>query len=150
VPYAPRLTTNAYAPPGAPRPAAIVIRGYHGSQFNFTTKLYEALTGAGYAWFVREYPGTAPRMISPKPSACVRCPGSLLFIGELVLIGENNGAAIALKRAARTNVAGVGTIGADLREFGGPPALAVTRVLMIHGGQDRIYPAPFCGRLNRL
>jgi acetyl esterase len=41
VPYGNGQTMDIYAPPGGPRPVAIVIRGRHGNQFNFVTKLYE-------------------------------------------------------------------------------------------------------------
>jgi hypothetical protein len=45
------LKLDAYAPPGARRPAALLIHGSSGDKSTHLTQLFPLLTNAGYAWF---------------------------------------------------------------------------------------------------
>jgi acetyl esterase len=150
VPYANGQNMDVYAPPGEPRPAAIVIRGHHGSQFNFVTKLYEQLKRSDYAWFAPDY-----RDLGDVAAAIrfIRCPGRFNISQTLVLIGEDNGAAIALKLAKDGGANGVVTIAASLGDAAGQQSMVPdVPVLMIQGDQDKEFNAPkteaFCRRLK--
>ena len=151
VPYANSQTMNVYAPSGEPRPAAIVIRGHHGPQFNYVTKLYEQLTRDGYAWFAPDY-----RDFKDVAAAVnfIRCPGRFNITPTLVLLGEDNGAPIALRLAAQgAGVTGVVTIAASLNDTPIEEAsLPGVPVLMVQGNQDKEFTArqaqAVCSRLK--
>jgi len=157
VPYTSGQTMDVYAPPGEPRPAAIVIRGRHAPQFNYVTKLYEQLTRAGYAWFAPDY-----RNLDDLATAVdfVRCPGRFNIGPTLVLVAEDNGAPVAMKLAAAGNgVTGLVTIAAS---FADEPAgagaasdrsgLPVVPVLMVQGDRDTEWTPrqaqAFCSKLK--
>jgi alpha-L-fucosidase 2 len=136
--YRQGVALDAYAPAGAPRPAAVVIHGDAGDRRGFVTRLYEQLTRAGYAWFAPDY-----RDAEDVAAALdfVRCPGRFNLDGRLILIGEGTGAAIALELAARGGIAGVVTVGAA-RPKGPAAARLDVPVLMIQGAADDEWPAP--------
>ena len=131
VPYANGLTMDVYTPAGPPRPAALVIRGRQGDHYDFITKVYEALTRSGYAWFVPDY-----RSEEDVAAAIqfVECKGRFPISGGLVLVGEDNGAAIALKLGGP---GGVVTIAANMHAVGETRPAAGTRLLMLQGDQDK-------------
>ena len=97
---------DAYAPPGEPRPAAVIIHGSQGNKRTQVTQLFEPLARAGSAWFSVDY-----STIDDVEEAIhfIRCPGRFNITSEMVLIGEDTGAAIALKVAAPGGLAGVVT-----------------------------------------
>src|SRR5579863_1535767 len=86
VAYADGLTLDAYAPPGEPRPAAVIIHGSHGDKRTHVTQLFDVLTRAGYAWFSLDYrPAQAAQDVS-KALRFIECPGRFNIRGKLVLI----------------------------------------------------------------
>lgn len=131
VPYGNGLTMDVYTPPGPARPAALIIRGRQGDHYNFVTKLYESLTRAGYAWFVPDYRSADDITAAMR---FIECPGRFPISGGLVLVGEDNGAANALKLGG---AAGVVTVAADLHGLGETKPASSGRVLMIQGDQDK-------------
>src|SRR2546426_4786859 len=98
---------DAYAPPGEPRPAAVIIHGSQGNKRPQVTQLFEPLARAGSAWFSVDY-----STIDDVEEAIhfIRCPGRFNITSEMVLIGEDTGGAIALKVAAAGGLAGGGTV----------------------------------------
>ncbi len=136
VPYDRGQKMDVYAPAGEPRPAAVVIRGRHGNQFDFVTKLFEQLTRAGYAWFVPDYRDDGDLAAALD---FIRCPGRFAITNTLILVGEDNGAAAALRSAARdSRVTGVVTVAASLGgDAGASEAMPQVPVLMIQGDQDK-------------
>ncbi|HEV2494627.1 MAG TPA: alpha/beta hydrolase fold domain-containing protein [Terriglobia bacterium] len=147
--YRDGLTLDAYAPEGQPRPAAVIIHGSYGNKRTHVTQLFEPLARAGYAWFSIDYQtlddvGAAIRFI--------RCPGRFNITREMVLIGEDTGAEIVLKLAARGGFR-TATFGAKLSpafiestSSGGETAsrlLPGAAVVMFHGAaDDESPPAP--------
>src|SRR5213594_3003731 len=99
-----QLTLDAYAPAGEPRPAAIIIHGSQGSKSTHITQLFEVLDRAGFAWFSVDYLSADD---VNEAVQYIRCPGRFNITSELVLIGEDTGAEIALSLAERSEFASV-------------------------------------------
>ena len=97
VTYHDQLTLDAYAPAGEPRPAAIIIHGSEGTKITHVTQLFEVLDRAGFAWFSVDYHSSED---VAEAIRYVRCPGRFNITPEIVLIGEDTGAGIALSLAA--------------------------------------------------
>jgi pimeloyl-ACP methyl ester carboxylesterase len=143
VAYVHDLTLDAYAPPGEPRPAAVIIHSSRGNKRTHVTQLFDVLDRAGYAWFSVDYRTGADVAEAVR---YVRCPGRFNITNQLVLIGVDTGAQIALDLAAQDEFHGVVTMGAKLSqgalsETRGRLADGATPVLMFHGTDDDEYPA---------
>lgn len=142
VAYHGQLTLDAYAPPGPPRPAAVIIHGSQGSKSTHVTQLFEVLDRAGFAWFSVDYRSADDVAASIH---FIRCPGRFNITRETFLIGEDTGAQIALSLAARGGFSGIVTFGAKLGSASAAPgagleAGATTPVLMFHGAADEESP----------
>lgn len=142
--YEPDQTLDAYAPPGAPWPAAIVIHGSHGNSRTHIDQLLEVLTQAGYAWFSVNY-----RDVSDVEAAVqyVRCPGRFNITHRLILAGAGTGAAIALELASKDIAQGVVAFGTRFPRSSSAklsehllPRLTSCPVLMFHGMNDDVSP----------
>jgi fermentation-respiration switch protein FrsA (DUF1100 family) len=96
VAYGSKVTLDAYAPPGEPRPAAIIIHGSHGNKRTHITQLFDVLDRAGYAWF-----SVDSRSADDVADAVryVRCPGRFNITQKFVLVGVDNGAQLLLEPA---------------------------------------------------
>src|SRR5262245_11771150 len=99
-----QLTLDAYVPAGEPRPAAVLIHGNQGNKSTHITQLFEVLDRARFAWFSVEYHSAEDVTDAVQ---YIRCPGRFNITPEMVLIGEDTGAEIALSLAARSEFAGV-------------------------------------------
>lgn len=147
IPYRPGLALDAYAPPGPPRPAALLIRGSHGNRRGYVTSVYEQLARDGYAWF-------APSFKSGDDVAAaleyIRCPGRFNISSKLLLVGDDTGAQAALTLATRGGVAGVVLLAATLNDAAPKPNVPV---LMIHGTDDQEFSEAkaqaFCKSLKK-
>ncbi len=126
------LTLDAYAPAGEPRPAAVLIHGSRGNKLTYVTQLFELLARAGYAWFAVDYRSAADVAEAVR---YVQCPGRFNITRELVLIGEDTGAQVALEVAAGARVV---TFGGKLNHSAIPNPQSA--ILMIHGAADRESP----------
>jgi acetyl esterase/lipase len=135
--YGNGLTMDAYAPPGEPRPAAVIIHGNHGNKRGFITRLMEHATKAGYAWFAPDFRNEAD---VAEALRFIRCQGRFNISGRMVLIGEDTGAQIALNLAGPARAAGVATVGARLNTGDSKLARSDVPVLMIHGTEDEEFP----------
>lgn len=148
LPYAPPYLLDAYAPAGAPRPAAVIIHGSSGSRTTHVDQLFPLLASAGFAWFSVDY-GSADDV--SKAIDYIRCPGRFNITNRMVLIGSDTGAGIALDLAERGRFDGVVTISARLPGTQAAQIATSTKALMIQGaGDDEVNPeeiASFCGRL---
>ena len=138
VAYQGQLTLDAFAPPGPPRPAAVIIHGSQGSKSTHVTQLFDVLDRAGFAWFSVDY-GSADDVTAAI--RFIRCPGRFNINREVFLFGEDTGAQIALSLAARGGFRGIVTFGAMLGKSltgpgAGPDAAVTTPVLMFHGAAD--------------
>jgi len=144
VQYRQAMTLDAYAPAGAPRPAALLIHGSQGDKSTHLTQLFEILERAGFAWFSVNY-----RNLDDVRSAVryIRCPGRFNITNRLVVIAEDTGAPLAVAIAQDARASGVVLFGARFDHE--PPALEVP-TLMIHGtADDESLPGPieaFCRR----
>jgi len=144
VKYREAMTLDAYAPTGAPRPAALLIHGSQGDKSTHLTQLFEILERAGFAWFSVNY-----RNLDDVRSAVryIRCPGRFNITNRLVVIAEDTGAPLAVAIAQEAKAGGVVLFGARFDHE--PPALEVP-TLMIHGtADDESLPGPieaFCRR----
>jgi len=149
------LTLDAYAPPGKPRPAAIVIHGSHGNSRTHIDQLLEVLTRANYAWFSVNYHDAQDVAAAID---YVRCPGRFNITHHVILAGAGTGAAIALKLAADSHVQGVVTFGTRFPPSPGTgsqqlpsKSLPSCPVLMFHGTKDDDSPpAPFEALCKRM
>src|SRR5438046_9226775 len=112
VTYHDQLTLDAYAPAGEPRPAAIITHGREGTKITHVTQLFEVLDRAGFAWFSVDYHSSED---VAEAIRYVRCPGRFNITPEIVLIGEDTGAGIALSLAAHGGFRGVVTFGTKMR-----------------------------------
>jgi acetyl esterase/lipase/alpha/beta superfamily hydrolase len=130
---------DAYAPPGIPRPAAVIIHGSKGNKSTFVDQLFPLLRKAGYAWFSVDYGG------AQDVSAAldyIRCPGRFNLTRHMVLIGVGAGASIALDLARSAHVDGVVTLGARLPSGQHANVPRTTKALMIQGtGDEEVSPA---------
>ncbi len=144
VTYHDQLTLDAYAPAGEPRPAAIIIHGSEGTKITHVTQLFEVLDRAGFAWFSVDYHSSED---VAEAIRYVRCPGRFNITPEIVLIGEDTGAGIALSLAAHGGFRGVVTFGTKLGDTGPSPGKENARkdgttaaALMFHGASDEESP----------
>lgn len=135
--YSGDLALDAYAPSGEPRLAAVIIHGSHGNKTTHLTQLFEAIERGGFAWFSVDYhnPGDVADAIR-----YIRCPGRFNITDDVVLIGEDTGAEIALKLAARGGFRSVVTFGAQLSPRSGDFAPPTVPALMFHGTSDEESP----------
>ena len=154
--YGPGETLDAYAPPGKPRPAAIVIHGSHGSSQTHIDQVLEVLTRAGYAWFSVNY-HSAQNVV--QAITYVRCSGRFNITRRLILVGAGTGAAIALKLAASSDAQGVVAFGTRFPQGAGESpsqpgstGLPSCPVLMFHGTKDDESPLgpieALCRKMN--
>jgi len=132
--YRGEMTLDAYAPPGAPRRAAILIHGGQGDKSTHLTQVLEVLERAGFAWFSINYQNLDDIRAAVK---YVRCPGRFNIAGRPVLIAEDTGASLAVGVAQEAEASGIVLFGARFDHE--PPALHVP-VLMIHGTADEESP----------
>src|SRR5437867_6292421 len=144
VTYHDQLTLDAYAPAGEPRPAAIIIHGSEGTKITHVTQLFEVLDRAGFAWFSVDYHSSED---VAEAIRYVRCPGRFNITPEIVLIGEDTGAGIALSLAAHGGFRGVVTFGTKLGDTGPSPGKenamkdgTTAAALMFHGTSDEESP----------
>jgi len=146
--YSPAYSLDAYAPPGEPRPAAVIVHGSSGSKSTHVNQLFPVLAKAGYAWFSVDY-GSAEDV--RKALEFIRCPGRFNITRHVILIGEDTGAAIALEVAAGAGVDGVATFGIKMGPNPPNGVPSATKMLMIHGtGDEEASPAAaqdFCRRI---
>jgi acetyl esterase len=149
-------TLDAYAPPGLPRPAAIVIHGSRGNSQTNIAQLVEVLTAAGYAWFSVNYRDAGDVEAAIR---FVRCPGRFNITDRLILAGAGTGAGVALRIAAQERPDGVVAFGTRFplersAQSAHPQAsLHVScPVLMFHGTKDDASPPgpieAVCSRLK--
>jgi alpha-L-fucosidase 2 len=131
--YETAYSLDAYAPAGEPRPAAVIIHGSSGSKSTHVDQLFPLLDKAGYAWFSVDY-GSADDVRAAIEY--IRCPGRFNITGDMVLIGSDSGAAIALELAGRGIFDGVVALGAKLNAAQLADLPASTKVLMIQGTKD--------------
>jgi acetyl esterase len=88
------LKLDAYAPPGARRPAALLIHGSSGDKSTHLTQLFSLLTRAGYAWFSINY----HRLGDIRAAvAFIESPGRFSIEPSLLVIGEDTGVSLALE-----------------------------------------------------
>ena len=132
--YAGEMSLDAYAPAGAPRPAAVLIHGSQGDKSTHLTQLFEVLERAGFAWFSINY-----RSMNDVRAAVkyIRCPGRFNTSGEVVFIAEDSGAALAIGIAEEIKSGGVVLFGARFDNI--PPKISVP-VLLFHGTADEESP----------
>jgi acetyl esterase len=137
------LTLDAYAPAGEPRPAAVIIHGSQGSKSTHITQLFEVLDRTGFAWFSVDYHSGDD---VSEAIQYIRCPGRFNITPEIVLIGEDTGAGIALLVATHAEFRGVVTFGAKFGQIPSPNKNGsfkndlTTAVLMFHGTADEEAP----------
>jgi len=131
--YEPAYSLDAYAPAGEPRPAAVIVHGSSGSKSTHVNQLFPLLDKAGYAWFSLDY-GSADDVRAAIEY--IRCPGRFNIRSDMVVIGSDTGAAIALEVARRGNFGGVVALGAKLNAAQPADLPASTKVLMIQSTKD--------------
>jgi alpha-L-fucosidase 2 len=129
--YKSGLHLNAYAPPGARRPVALLIHGSSGDKSTHITQLFPLLANAGYAWFSIDYRSLAD---IESAAAFIGCPGRFAIEHDMLLIGEDTGVSLALELAAHGGFRGVIGFGAAktaaaMRDPGVP-------IVLFHGGAD--------------
>src|SRR6266567_1618353 len=136
--YRAGLGLVAYAPVGEPRPAAVIIHGSRGSKSTHITQLFEVLDRAGYAWFSVDY-HTADDVAGALDY--ILCPGRFNITRDLVLIGADTGAAVALDLAMRRQVKGVVILDGSLGGIShGQTLEPQVPVLWFHGTNDDEVP----------
>src|SRR5579862_94633 len=139
VSYGDNLAMDVYAPPGPPRPAAIIIHADDGDKRTHITPLFELLDRAGFAWFAVNYRSEEDVAEAVR---FIRCPGRFNVANEITLIGEYTGSQIVFDLAARGGFRGVVTFAAKFRTENPVRMPPETRVLMIQGMADT-RPAEF-------
>lgn len=128
--YRGTMTLDAYAPPGKPRPVALLIHGSQGDKSTHLTQLFDVLEHAGFAWFSINY-GNLDDVRSAV--RYIRCPGRFNVNSRLVLMAEDTGSPLAVAVAQEVKASGVVLFGARFdRE---PPALHIP-ALVFHGTAD--------------
>jgi acetyl esterase/lipase len=128
--YRGELTLDAYAPPGAPRPAAVLIHGRQGDKSTHLTQLFDVLERAGFAWFSIDYRGLDDVRAAVQ---FIRCPRRFNITRRLVLIAEDTGAPLAVRVAPEAEASGVALFGARFERE--PPPLRIP-ALVFHGTAD--------------
>src|SRR5260370_6241535 len=141
--YRGQMTLDAYSPPGARRPAAILIHGAQGDKSTHLTQLFAVLQGAGFAWFSIDYRGLDDVRAAVS---YIRCPGRFNINERVVLIAEDSGAPLALAAADDAHASGLVLFGA---RFDGAPSAPRMPVLMFHGTADEEAPAAAAEALCR-
>lgn len=148
--YEPAYLLDAYAPAGAPRPAAVIIHGSSGNRTTHVDQLFPLLDKAGFAWFSVDYGSTDD---VSKAIDYIRCPGRFNITNRMILIGSDSGAGMALKLAQRGSYDGIVTVGAKLLSGEATGDSTSIKTLMIQGtADDEVKPeqiASFCGHLPR-
>ena len=167
--YGRGLTLDAHAPPGDPRPAAVIIHGSQGNKRTHLTQLFDVIDRAGYAWFSVDYQSADDVAEAVR---YIRCPGRFNITGKFVLIGVDSGAQVILEpakdstgliREETRDLQGLVMFGAKLSPAflqstqGGPGPhtlrLPAVPVLMFHGTSDDEFPASqaesLCKRMLR-
>lgn len=94
VEYKKGFSLDAYAPPGIPRPAALLIHGSSGDKSTHLTQVFPLLANAGYAWFSANYQNIADLRAA---IAFIECTGRFPIEPRLILIGEDTGVSLALE-----------------------------------------------------
>ena len=143
IPYHDNFTLDAYAPPGQPRPAAVIIHGSQGNKRTHITPLFELLDRAGYAWFAVDYGSESD---VAEAIRFIRCPGRFNVSNDFTLIGQDRGAQIALNLATQGGFRGVVTFGAKFEAGPSKPLPPKTRILMIQGTADPDVPTEIAER----
>lgn len=128
---------DAYAPPGSPRPAAVIIHGSSGGKSTHVDQLFTLLDRAGYAWFSVNYASAGDIRAALD---YIRCPGRFNITQRLILIGEDTGAQVALEVASQISVDGVVAFGARLKPGYKASLPRGARLLMIEGAADDEVP----------
>ncbi len=134
VDYGGGMRLDAYAPPGNPRPFAVLIHGSSGDKSTHLNQLFPVLERADYAWFSVNYGG--PEDIRTAIQY-IRCPGRFNISRDLLLIGEDTGAAMAVRIARETGARRLLLFGA---KFETKPEPLDIPVLMVHGAADEDSP----------
>lgn len=137
VKYRGEMTLDAYAPPGKPRPAAILIHGSQGDKSTHLTQLFDVLSRAGFAWFSVNFRGPDDVRAAVQ---YIRCPGRFNITRRLVLIAEDTGAPIAVRLASEAQAGGVVLFGARLDRQ--PPAPRIPALVFHGAADDESPPAP--------
>jgi acetyl esterase len=148
LPYHSGVTLDAYAPEGAPRPAAVIIHGGYGDKRTHLTQLFEPIGRSGFAWFSIDY---RTREDVAEAIRFIRCPGRFNISSVMFLIGEDTGGEIALELAAGGGFQGVATFGVKISEQFAARVLANkdqarralpdVSVQMFHGTDDDEFPS---------
>jgi acetyl esterase len=128
------MTLDAFAPAGAPRPAAILMHGSNGDQSTHLTQLFGVLERAGFAWFSINYATPDDVRLAVE---YIRCPGRFAITSRLILIAEDTGAPFAVRTAQAAKASGVVLFGA---RFSGSSPDPHVPVLMFHGTADEESP----------
>lgn len=136
--YRGRYELDAFAPPGDPRPAAVIIHGSSGNRYTHIDQLFSLLDREGYAWFSVDY-GSVDDVRAAIDY--VRCPGRFNITRRMILIGDDTGAEVALKLAGQGGFDGVVVLGAKLDAGFKANLPHGTKLLMIHGTADESSPA---------
>lgn len=129
--YGNGLKLDAYAPPGAQRPAALLIHGSSGDKSTHLTQLFPLLANAGYAWFSVDYHTVADIRAAV---AFIQHPGRFAIDPHPLLVAEDTGVPLALELAKDGGFKGV--IG-----FGSAKNVAAIEdprlpVVLFHGAAD--------------
>jgi acetyl esterase len=129
--YTSDLQMDAYAPPGARRPAAILIHGRSGDKSTQLTQLFPLLANAGYAWFSVNYHNSGD---IKKAVQFIEGEGRFAIREKPLLIAEDTGVTLALELANRVGFSGVIGFGAATNAAAvQDPHVPVT---LFHGAAD--------------
>lgn len=137
--YNQRFRLDAYAPVGEPRPSAVIIHGSSGNRTTHVNQLFPLLAREGYAWFSLDYDSADDVRNAVE---YIRCPGRFNITRQMLLIGEDTGAAVALEVAARGGFKSVVAFGAKLSPGFRANLRSGTKLLMIEGTADETVAAP--------
>jgi len=125
---------DASAPNGDPRPAVIIIHGHSGNRRTHINQVLEVVEEANWAWFSIDY--TSPADIH-QAATFIQCPGRFNILRNPVLIGEDTGAALALRLAGDGNYRSVVVFGTNSASPLKDPRIPV---LIFHGDADDEFP----------
>jgi len=121
---------DAFAPAGDLRPAAIVIHGRSGNRRTHINQVLAVLEKAGWAWFSIDYRNASDVRAA---SAFIQCHGRFNILSKPMLIGEDQGAVLALDLAPTNAFRSVVAFGTDSKRPLKDPHIPV---LMFHGDAD--------------